>query len=695
VATTASAASSTRRTPKSSREEAPSPEHKATAAGSSAEQQQTEPQNQQSQPLPNVVMESEASAVDSAKTGDASSRDPASPESEPQILDVVSGRTSKSTEDNFQVLDVWSRRKKARKKLGSAQFRNSGGSTSTKNSGRNSMTEIDSTSDRTSGSSRCVAHPYDWKRGFWDMVSLILVIHDMAYIPLQFFDPPETSNTQAMAWFTRVFWTLDMPASFFTGFVTVDGFIELRLDRIAKRYLYSWLALDVVIVSIDWLELAFYENSSLGLARMGKATRTFRIIRMLRLLRLARMRQVMVVLTERLRSEKVVVIFDIIRLVVFMISFAHFVACFWYGVGVAHGEEGATTSWVYMNGLETKGLHERYAVSLHWSIAQFAGGMDEVTPEHYLERLFAIAAFLLGFVVAAWFVSSLTSSMTQLNIIGSDKTQQLSALRVYLNQNGITHKLALRVQRNAQHALVEQQRAMPESNVELLQLVSIPLQVEIHLQMYTPHLSNHPFFYEYIEVVPQVMRKVCHMGAQISSISAGDVVFSAGEIPSEPKMYVVISGMLAYNRGVEEVKVTEREWIAEHVLWTEWVHLGDLISTVDCRLCVLDAVVFQRLAMNFDHTDSFLDPAEYAAQFVATLNLMKGVELSDLGVDCRVSSRPSRRSTRRASHVLSPEYLAHLSVPSPQNKIDYVKDWWDRTVRKKPTEESEVSSERS
>merc|ERR1719401_3109886 len=111
--------------------------------------------------------------------------------------------------------------------------------------------------------------------------------------------------------------------------------------------------------------------------------------------------------------------------------------------------------------------------------------------------------------------------------------------------------------------------------------------------MYTLFLSSHPFFQDYIEAVPQVMRKVCHLGTSLQTVSAGDVVFSAGEIPSEPKMWIVCNGTLNYSR-ITEVK--ERQWIAEPVLWTEWVHLGDCISNGDCRLCTLDAVVFQRIA---------------------------------------------------------------------------------------------------
>merc|ERR1711959_606813 len=110
---------------------------------------------------------------------------------------------------------------------------------------------------------------------------------------------------------------------------------------------------------------------------------------------------------------------------------------------------------------------------------------------------------MFAFVMASIFVSSITSSMTQLNIIGSHRSQQLSILRRYLHQNKISHKLAMRVQRNAQFAISEQQRTLPENQVRLFSLVSEPLRVEMHFEMYAPVFASHPFFFDYIEECPQ------------------------------------------------------------------------------------------------------------------------------------------------------------------------------------------------
>jgi len=264
--------------------------------------------------------------------------------------------------------------------------------------------------------------------------------------------------------------------------------------------------------------------------------------------------------------------------------------------------------------------------------------MGEITPKSVPERVFAILVFLIAFVGAAWFVSSLTSSMTQLNIIGSDVTRQLTTLRLYLRQSNISDKLALRVQRNAQHALAEQQRALPESAVGLLSIVSEPLRVEIETEMYAPILSWHPFFKMYIEAYPHIKRKVCRLAVSMVPVSVGDIVFSAGEMLPVPKMFIVCDGAVRYDMfNGDTVQVNTGDWCAEPVLWTSWVHRGDLVGTGNCKLCVVDVNSFQSISLLFLH-DTF-DPREYAEQFVQELNAL------DQPSDLRFDSGRRRRSS--------------------------------------------------
>jgi len=113
-------------------------------------------------------------------------------------------------------------------------------------------------------------------------MSLSLVIYDLVVLPFQFFEPPESKIDRTMVWVTRMFWTSDIQASFLTGYLHCDGTVELSPWKIIRRYAQTWMALDMLIVGMDWLEVLFSAQSGAGLARFGKASRTFRIVRMLR-----------------------------------------------------------------------------------------------------------------------------------------------------------------------------------------------------------------------------------------------------------------------------------------------------------------------------------------------------------------------------------------------------------------------------
>eukprot|EP00427_Karlodinium_veneficum_P000624 CAMPEP_0169155918 /NCGR_PEP_ID=MMETSP1015-20121227/53666_1 /TAXON_ID=342587 /ORGANISM="Karlodinium micrum, Strain CCMP2283" /LENGTH=218 /DNA_ID=CAMNT_0009226537 /DNA_START=189 /DNA_END=840 /DNA_ORIENTATION=- len=213
-------------------------------------------------------------------------------------------------------------------------------------------------------------------------------------------------------------------------------------------------------------------------------------------------------------------------------------------------------SWIIKHDYERQSIFYKYFMTLHWSLSQFAGGMDEVTPANTGERVYTILVFLTCFVAAAAFISTLTSSMTQLNIIGSQHSQQLSQMRKYLYQNGITNRLALRVMRNAKHAVHEQQRMMPEDNVPLLRVVSERFSVCI-LGFRSTAMN---------------VRKLCARSAILPQdseiVSAGDVLFNSGEIPSKPVMYIVVYGELLYDIHGVETEVKLGKCISEATLWT-------------------------------------------------------------------------------------------------------------------------------
>lgn len=508
-----------------------------------------------------------------------------------------------------------------------------------------------------------VVHPTSKSHLSWATFSLILVSLDIVFVPFQLLDPEPTGFDTLMVWVSRIFWSVDIGVSFFSGYFQKDGFIEMRISRIAWRYIRTWLLLDLVIVSGSWLEL-FWAEGGAEYARMGKASRSLRFLRMLRLLRMFRLWHTMAGLAERLQDEKLSIMTHVGKIVVCIVGWSHVTACVWYGLGAAAVIEGEP-SWVSVHHMADRDLAYRYFTSLHWSLAQFSGGMDEVTPENVVERVFVICVFILAFLLAAAFTSILTSSITRLHILTSGQSALLSMLRKFLAQNAISNALAMRVQRNAQ--LGVNSRHIPEYSVELLRLVSTPLKVELHYELFLPILQQHPFFAKYNAEYPHIVQQICHYACSNSQFAWGDTVFSVGETPLHPKMYFIRSGTLEYMHitGCADI-VSPGMWLAEPVMWVSWMHRGLLKASGECVVLELDAAMFQGIVKRFDHPS--FSPWHYASKFHAMLHDSEECTL-DLMLNVDLPSVVEEASNRSRSH-LRPSEAEHSSAEVPSVNIE-------------------------
>merc|ERR1712061_268533 len=121
----------------------------------------------------------------------------------------------------------------------------------------------------------------------------------------------------------------------------------------------------------------------------------------------------------------------------------HVTACIWFGIHNKPWSSGDNGKWT---GIETSFL-EQYTLSFHFVLALFVGEHIE-QPKNLLERFFTTIVLVFAFVVTASFVGSLTTAMTRLQILASQRSAQFATLSRYLSDNGISRKLAMRVQRN-------------------------------------------------------------------------------------------------------------------------------------------------------------------------------------------------------------------------------------------------------
>jgi len=303
--------------------------------------------------------------------------------------------------------------------------------------------------------------------------------------------------------------------------------------------------------------------------------------------------------------------------------------CLWAGLGRSEGAQGWVSHAAEGGELTSE---QTYLLAMHWALTNFAGTVD-LGPRSPKERVYAIFSLVFGFLVASAFVSIITTNMTRLSIIASRRAAEFKELNTYLHERGISRSLQSRVILNAQHAIAEQEAHIPEESVKLLEDVSEPLRRELHFEIYADHLSVHPLF-DLLRHRSQEMKRICHDAVFPVLVSENEVIFSVDEVPSEPPHMIFLEkGLLKYQLDGEAIQdVRPGQWIAEQVLWTDWVYQGTLRSVTPCRLLMLNSVVFQQIvSTKFMQGTLSFEVTKYAAGFLKMLNKSRHRVRSDLG----------------------------------------------------------------
>eukprot|EP00931_Biecheleriopsis_adriatica_P039462 TRINITY_DN22568_c0_g1_i1.p1 TRINITY_DN22568_c0_g1~~TRINITY_DN22568_c0_g1_i1.p1 ORF type:complete len:777 (+),score=152.72 TRINITY_DN22568_c0_g1_i1:48-2378(+) len=434
----------------------------------------------------------------------------------------------------------------------------------------------------------------------WDVASLFLIAYDFVMVPLLVFEIPDFIAFAVMDWILRIFWTFSIPRGFYVGAINRDGEIVLSPAKVARRYFFGWFFLDLAFVVNDWAECFIQPAEFVGTARAAKSTRMVRVIRVLRLARMFKLPALVQKFTEFFISEKVILLIGILKMVVLFVGLCHLIACIWYGIG-SLAVDGK--SWILFYRFDEESAFYCYMTSVHWSVTQFTGTMH-VEPKNVAERCYAVFILILSFVLAAGFISRITASITRLQLIAGTNETQFMLLGQYLHFRKVSSNLAMRVMKSARFAAREREKDIMEKDVSLLSMISEPLRIEIHYEIYAPVLMSHPFFQHYNFVNKAAMHQLCHRGVSTLSLNTGDLLFHPLEIPKVPRMFFLQSGFMSYKcevvfREVTELQIVPGMSFCEASLWMPKVHEGSLIAESNCTLLALDADKFHHVVREF------------------------------------------------------------------------------------------------
>ncbi|CAE6965184.1 unnamed protein product [Symbiodinium sp. CCMP2592] len=451
-------------------------------------------------------------------------------------------------------------------------------------------------------------------RYYWDILSILFILHDALVLPLYFFGLRKHYGVQSLAWCARIFWMADIAMNMLTGYYEMGMLVD-DLRRIFCRYMRTWLLLDTLCVAEDWL---LFSN-------IGEADPAREFLSLLRVIRLLKLRKMSGQLHDQLQSQAASIQFNLLGTLTGLVIINHIIACCWYGISQL-GDGGET--WLQLQGWEDAGPTFHYVISYYWAFSQLGVGNTEIHCVSLLEYVFASFVAMASLLIFSTLVSTMTSLMTTLNEIQESEISQFRALRRFLAANHIPQELSTRIMQFVQHSYPQKsQESDQDGDLAILDMLSSPLKAELRFARFAEKLDALPFLRKLMACNDLQITRLTHQLAghlDLLLVAPGDVVFFAD---NEAKTtYVNLHGSLKYYQASHSEEVTDGIWISEMCLWTSWEFMGTLVAEEVSRLVSLNEEIFKKTICESAVAQQMA--SSYAIQYVSELTSHKVV--SDL-----------------------------------------------------------------
>lgn len=489
---------------------------------------------------------------------------------------------------------------------------------------------------------KCVIRPDSIGRVVFDLVTVVILMHDSIVLPfLLAWDPPLSTPIIAGQYFALAFWTTDIFLSFLTGYYH-EGEVVMDPSKIAWHYSRGWFVLDTMVTLIDFVNIIIESLSDTAGKGHSRVIKLLKVSRMSRIMGIARILR----LFPRLRefgtlsmSTTLNVVAQVLKILLGILWINHISCCIWYGIGRMEGDTGLT--WLDDNTGEMtykeSPMIYQYSTAMHFSMTQMTPGSMQVFPVNSAERIYNVILLIFGLLFGSTLVGQLSTNMIQYKMARQNQTRSIEVMRQFLRENDIRQELATRVQRQIFEKIRVHTR-LSTKDVGAIETLSDALRCELRVAAFSPHFLLHPLFMTWMDIDSHVVKDLCTNpdALEFMCLEPGSVLVAAHE--KAVNAYLLLKGTCRYvgreeaddseltspcsgvsprqmlrslsiesnnsdwriatastdsitsttTGGVQQI-VNAGQWLCEVALWMDWTHKGTLDAVLACELLVVNA----------------------------------------------------------------------------------------------------------
>lgn len=245
-----------------------------------------------------------------------------------------------------------------------------------------------------------IIHPYSKYKILWDLFNTFLIILLFFYIPLNFCFLVDIHSQTHVSIYVALL-ALDIYFEFNTIYFRNGSEVRDK-PKIFYHYLTHGFFID--FLSLLAIGGQLFENeisNCLSLLFYSKIMSLFRISKRL---------------NNRFQfNHKIKAIKDLLIFIFLIVLVAHFVACFWYLIGMK-SDSYFSESWISEKELWEKSWYIKYLNSFYWSLVTIMTvGYGDITPQNGFELIYSIVVILFGCMMFPYSINCIGLAIQDMN----------------------------------------------------------------------------------------------------------------------------------------------------------------------------------------------------------------------------------------------------------------------------------------
>lgn len=456
------------------------------------------------------------------------------------------------------------------------------------------MFKADESPDKESAwQKKWLMRPEQFTRFGWEMFIMVFLLFLGFLIPyISSFEPDNLTLSNSVDILSLIVFSIDIIINFNTGFYEKDKLI-LNRGKILKNYLSFWFWVDLFsTIPIDWaLDAAGANNSQASKAL--KYIRILRVLKLIKLVRLTKLKIMILQIEERISNKKILALSNILKLLMYMVLVAHFIACIMYSVASENlSPEGFVYKMLNTSSRQIFSIEDIYVTCLYWAFTTMACiGYGDISPVSTSERAVCVIIMIISSGIFGIIIGNIGSIIEKQSAKENARRETIVNLNSFMKSNKLSKELTARTRKYMEYVFIHNRNHNYNLN-HLLSSLSQPLQEEVMMYTNGSTIANCKAFSIFSKTLINKFAKA----TEVRIFSPQDSIIIEGQKPQG--MYFINSGLAEVFDNASKCRIyllSDRNFVGEIGLFIQKPCVASISALRFLETLFLSTTVFYNI----------------------------------------------------------------------------------------------------